>query len=72
MLDNIGAFVGPPSSLVVHPKDELTVENGTSVHYSVTVYDLVGNATGDGRQVINLWVGADAVNLLLILFFAII
>ena len=32
------------------------MENGTAVSYSITVYDAAGNATGDGRQIINAWV----------------
>ncbi|XP_076437622.1 structural maintenance of chromosomes flexible hinge domain-containing protein 1-like [Babylonia areolata] len=47
---------GPPATLSVSPKEDLTIENGTSAQYDIMVYDAAGNATGDGRQIVNAWV----------------
>jgi hypothetical protein len=48
--------LGPPAILDVSPKDDMTIENGSAAHYSLTVFDAAGNPTGDGRQIVNAWV----------------
>ncbi|KAL8609443.1 hypothetical protein ACOMHN_006630 [Nucella lapillus] len=46
---------GPPATLSVSPKEEMTLENGSCADYTVTVFDAAGNPTGDGRQIVNVW-----------------
>ena len=50
------SLAGPPATLEVQPKEEVSLENGSPAHYNIMVFDAAGNPTGDGRQVINAWV----------------
>ena len=47
---------GLAAKLNVEPEEDVTIENGSPAHYNITIYDVAGNATGDGRQVVNAWV----------------